>query len=81
MKKDAVKIRIGERFKKQSPVSGTNIYRATSTMKHSWNKNEYMIDVEIINTTQPEWNKIGEKTTIWFKTSEYGKWTQVKMVD
>ena len=81
MKKDAVKIEINETFKKRSPVSGTNIYRALSTMKHSWNKNEYMIDVEIINTTQPKWNEIGKKTTIWFKRSEYGRWTQVEMVD
>ena len=81
MKKDAVKIEIHETFKKKSPVYGTNTYRALSTMKHAWIKNEFRIDVEIINTTQPKWNKVGERTTIFLKRSYYGRWTQVQMVD
>jgi hypothetical protein len=81
MKKDAVKIELGEKFKKRSPVSGTNVYRAISTMKHAWTKNEYRIDVEIISTTQTKWNEIGKRTTIFFKRSEYGRWTQVQIVN
>ena len=80
MKKDAVKIELGQKFKKRSPVSGTNVYRAISTMKHAWAKNEFRMDVEIISTTDPKWNKVGERTTIFFKRSYYGRWTQVQIV-
>lgn len=77
MKVRANQLKVGQIFKTNSPISGTNTYKVLSGLRR-YLRNEYIMDVELIETTQPEWNKLGKDFYIF--GIRYNKFKEVKLM-